>query len=98
MTVGTTRVSGSTSCSRTGRPGLLAAPPELLSENTRGAAERLLNSLLPHELDCTAVDLLRATVDTVLYGAIRPAHPGGGDERLRAVIPAARDDEREVVP
>jgi AcrR family transcriptional regulator len=79
------------------RQGLLAAPPELLSEITRGAVERLLNSQLPHELDCTAADLLRATVDTLLYGAIRPAHPGDDDERLRAVIPTARDDEQEVV-
>ena len=58
------------------RQGLLPAPPELLSEITRGALERLLNSRLPHELDYTAADLLRATVDTVLYGAIRPAHRG----------------------
>ena len=55
------------------RQGLLPAPPRLLSEITRGAVERLLNSQLPLELDCTAADLLRATVDTVLYGAIRPA-------------------------
>jgi len=41
-------------------------------EITRGAVERLLNSQLPRELNCTAADLLRATVDTVLYGAIRP--------------------------
>jgi AcrR family transcriptional regulator len=54
------------------RQGLLSAPPELLAEITRGALERLLNSRLPHELDYTAADLLRATVDTVLYGAIRP--------------------------
>lgn len=53
------------------RRGLLSAPPELLGEITRGAVERLLNSQLPRELDCTAADLLRATVDTVLYGAIR---------------------------
>jgi AcrR family transcriptional regulator len=56
------------------RRGLLPAPPELLSEITRGALERLLNSQLPRELDWTAADLLRATVDTVLYGAIRPAN------------------------
>jgi AcrR family transcriptional regulator len=54
------------------RRRLLSAPPELLGEITRGAVERLLNSQLPRELDCTAADLLRATVDTVLYGAIRP--------------------------
>lgn len=54
------------------RRGLLTAPPELLGEITRGAVERLLNSRLPRELDYTAADLLRATVDTVLYGAIRP--------------------------
>jgi AcrR family transcriptional regulator len=55
------------------RQGLLAAPPELLGEITRGAVERLLNSQLPLQLACTAADRLRATVDTVLYGAIRPA-------------------------
>jgi AcrR family transcriptional regulator len=54
------------------RRGLLSAPPELLGEITRGAVERLLNSPLARELDHTAADLLRATVDTVLYGAIRP--------------------------
>lgn len=54
------------------RRGLLAAPPELLGEITRGAVERLLNSALPRQLNCTAADLLRAAVDTVLYGAIRP--------------------------
>jgi AcrR family transcriptional regulator len=67
------------------RRGLLSAPPELLSEIIRGAVERLFNSQLPRELDWTAADLLRATVDTVLYGAIRPARPGD-------------DDETEVVP
>ncbi|WP_063045872.1 hypothetical protein [Nocardia pseudovaccinii] len=36
------------------------------------AVERLPNSRLPRELDCSAADLLRTTVDTVLYGAIRP--------------------------
>jgi AcrR family transcriptional regulator len=51
--------------------GLLPAPPELLSEITRGAVEALFNSRLPHDLDWSAADLLRATVDTVLYGAIR---------------------------
>lgn len=59
------------------RRGLLSAPPELLGEIIRGAVERLLNSRLPHELDRTAADLLRATVDTVLYGAIRS---GSGQE------------------
>jgi hypothetical protein len=54
------------------RRGLLSAPPELLGEITRGAVERLLNGQLPRQLNCTAADLLRATVDTVLYGAIRP--------------------------
>jgi AcrR family transcriptional regulator len=53
------------------RRGLLSAPPELLSEITRGALERLLNSQLPRDLDWTAADLLRATVDTVLHGALR---------------------------
>ncbi|MER5908806.1 TetR/AcrR family transcriptional regulator [Streptomyces mirabilis] len=81
------------------RQGLLSAPPELLSEITRGALERLLTSQLPRDLDRTAADLLRASVDTVLYGAIRPAHPrhlghpGIGDEQLEAVIPTARDEE-----
>ncbi|MER5407199.1 helix-turn-helix domain-containing protein [Streptomyces sp. NPDC002769] len=76
------------------RQGLLPAPPELLSEITRGAVERLLTSELPRELDCTAADLLRATVDTVLHGAICPAHPDG--ELREAVIPTVRDDEQEV--
>jgi AcrR family transcriptional regulator len=58
------------------RRGLLSAPPELLGEITRGAVERLLNSQLPRELNCTAADLLRATVDTVLHGAIRPGGEG----------------------
>jgi hypothetical protein len=80
------------------RRGLLPAPPELLSEITRGALERLLTSQLPRELDWTAADLLRAAVDTVLYGAIRSAHPGIDDEQLRAVMPTARDDEQEVGP
>ncbi|MEU6577151.1 TetR/AcrR family transcriptional regulator [Streptomyces sp. NPDC046805] len=80
------------------RQGLLSAPPELLSEITRGALERLLTSQLPRELDWTAADLLQATVDTVLYGAIRSAHPGIDDERPRAVTPTARDDEQEVGP
>jgi hypothetical protein len=68
--------SDSTHCSAKGRRGLLSAPPELLGEITRGAVERLLNSQLPRELNCTAADLLRATVDTVLYGAIRPGSAG----------------------
>ena len=80
------------------RRGLLPAPPELLSEITRGALERLLSSQLPHELDWTAADLLRATVDTVLYGAIRCAHPDVDDEQLRMVMATARDDEQEVSP
>jgi hypothetical protein len=80
------------------RQGLLPAPPELLSEITRGVLERLLTSQLSHELEWTAADLLRATVDTVLYGAIRPADQGIGDEQSRAVIPAARDDDQEVGP
>ncbi|MGW3160899.1 TetR/AcrR family transcriptional regulator [Streptomyces sp. NPDC001089] len=75
------------------RQGLLPMPPELLSEITRGAVERLLTSRLPHELDRTAADLLRAAVDTVLHGAIRPAHPD--DEGREAVTPAARDDEQD---
>ena len=53
------------------RRGLLRAAPELLGEIIRGAIERLLNSQLPQQLNATAADLLRATVDTVLYGAIR---------------------------
>ncbi|WP_330250174.1 hypothetical protein OG874_28475 [Nocardia sp. NBC_00565] len=58
--------------------------------------ERLLTSQLPHELDWTAADLLRATVDIVLYGAIRPAHRGIDDEELGAVMPTAHDDQQEV--
>ena len=80
------------------RRGLLPAPPELLSEITRGALERLLTSQLPRELDWTAADLLRATVDIVLYGAIRSPRPGVDAEQLRAVVPRARDDEQEVRP
>ncbi|GHO60865.1 hypothetical protein [Ktedonobacter robiniae] len=78
--------------------GLLPAPPELLSEITCGALERLLTSQLPRELDWAATDLLRATVDTVPYGAIRSAHPGIDGEQLRVVMPTARDDEQEVGP
>jgi AcrR family transcriptional regulator len=77
------------------RRGLVPAPPELLSEITRGALERLLASQLPSELDWTAADLLRATVDTVLYGAIHPAHRGAGDHRRG---PAAHHDEQVVDP
>jgi hypothetical protein len=51
---------------------------------------------LPHELDSTAADLLRATVDIVLYGAIRSVDPGIGDEQPLVVMPAARNDEQEV--
>ncbi|MGW2938044.1 TetR/AcrR family transcriptional regulator [Streptomyces sp. NPDC001156] len=80
------------------RQGLLLTPPQLLSEITRGALERLLTSQLPHELNWTGADLLRATVDTVLYGAVRPAHPGTDDDQLGAVHPTARDDEEEVGP
>ncbi|MEU8976702.1 hypothetical protein AB0D11_47560 [Streptomyces monashensis] len=60
------------------RQRLLSAPPELLKETTRGALERLLNSQLPHQLDWTAADLLRATIGTVLYGVMRP--PGNEAE------------------
>jgi AcrR family transcriptional regulator len=61
------------------RQGLLPAPPALLSEITRGAVERLFNSQLPYELEWSAADLLRATVDTLLYGAIRPPHTSTDD-------------------
>jgi AcrR family transcriptional regulator len=54
------------------RRGVLSAPPELLGAITRGSVERLLNSPLPRELNYNAADLLRTTVDTILYGAIRP--------------------------
>jgi len=63
------------------RQGLLPAPPELLSEITRGALERLLNSRLPYELEYSAADLLRATVDTVLYGALRPSRSENDNEQ-----------------
>jgi hypothetical protein len=79
------------------RRGLLTAPPELLSEIIRGALERLLTSQLPRELDWTAADLLRATVDTLLYGAIRSAHPGIDGERLRTVTSGSLDGEQEEV-
>ncbi len=55
------------------RRGLLSTPPVLVSEIIRGAVERLLNSQLPRQLGRSAADVLQATVDTVLYGAIRPA-------------------------
>jgi hypothetical protein len=58
--------------------------------------ERLLTSRLPHELDWAAVDLLRRPSTPVLYGAIRSAHTGIGDEQPRAVNPTARNDEQEV--
>ncbi|MEU5312307.1 TetR/AcrR family transcriptional regulator [Streptomyces sp. NPDC021562] len=80
------------------RRGLLLAPPELLGEITRGALERLFLSRLPHELEWTAADLLRATVDTVLYGAIRPTRARSDGERLATATSAARDDEEEVSP
>ncbi|MFF7986271.1 TetR/AcrR family transcriptional regulator [Streptomyces sp. NPDC007901] len=80
------------------RRGLLSAPPELLGEITRGALERLFTSRLPYELEWTAAHLLRATVDTVLYGAIRSTGPAIDGERLGAVIPTARDEEKEVGP
>ncbi|MEU1500115.1 helix-turn-helix domain-containing protein [Streptomyces sp. NPDC005732] len=81
------------------RRGLLPAPPELLSEITRGALERLVTSQLPRELDWSAADLLRATVDTVLYGAIRPTREGGvHDDGRRTVVPVARDDAHDVGP
>ncbi|MEE4598778.1 TetR/AcrR family transcriptional regulator [Streptomyces sp. DSM 41524] len=73
--------------------GALSAPPELLSEITRGALERLLTSRLPGELDWTAADLLRATVDTVLYGAIHTARRGADDEQLRVAMPTAPHEE-----
>jgi hypothetical protein len=76
--------------------GLLPAPPELLSEITRGALERLLTSQLPRELDWTATDLLRATVATVIYRATRSAHTCIDDEQLLAVMPTTCDDEQEV--
>ncbi|MFE7043951.1 recombinase family protein [Streptomyces atratus] len=78
------------------RRGLVPASPELLSEITRGALERLLTSQLPRELEWTAADLLRAPVDTVFYGAIHSVHPGIDGEQLRAVMPTARDDGQEA--
>ncbi|MEV5843308.1 TetR/AcrR family transcriptional regulator [Streptomyces sp. NPDC051985] len=80
------------------RRGLLSVPPELLGEITRGALERLFTSRLPYELEWTAADLLRATVDTVLHGAIRSTGPAIDGERLGTVIPTARDDEEEMSP
>ncbi|MET7745046.1 TetR/AcrR family transcriptional regulator [Streptomyces sp. NPDC005385] len=72
--------------------GLLPAPPELLSAIICGALERLLTSQLPRELDWTAADLLRATVDTVLYGATRPGDHAVGDAQNRVVRPVLRGD------
>ncbi|WP_459754833.1 hypothetical protein [Streptomyces sennicomposti] len=51
-----------------------------------------------HRYRWAAADLLRATVDTVLYGAIRPAIQGIHGGQPRPVIPTARDDEQEVGP
>ena len=56
--------------------GALRTPPELLSLITRGAVERLLGSELPRELDRTAADLLRETVDVVLRGALGSTSSG----------------------
>jgi AcrR family transcriptional regulator len=53
------------------RQQVLSTAPELLGEIVRGAVERLLNSRLPGSMNYSAADLLQATVDTVLYGAIR---------------------------
>ncbi|MEV6863405.1 hypothetical protein AB0M44_20670 [Streptosporangium subroseum] len=69
-----------------------------MSAIIRGALKRLLTSRLPRELDRTAADPLRATVDTMLYGAIHSAHPSRDAEQSRAVMPTARDDEQEVGP
>ncbi|KIF79555.1 hypothetical protein QR77_38245 [Streptomyces sp. 150FB] len=64
---------------RTGHErGLLPAPPELLSLITRGALEQLLASRLPQDLDRSAADLLRATIDVVLHGAVRPPDVDAG--------------------
>jgi hypothetical protein len=62
----------------------------------RGALERLLTSQSPHELGRSAADPLGATVDTVLYGAIRSAHLSSDAEQSRAVMPTARDDDQEM--
>lgn len=67
-------------------------------EITRGALGRLLASQLPRELDWTVADPLGGPLGTVLYGAVRSAHHGVDDERPRAVMPTARDDEQEVGP
>jgi hypothetical protein len=64
---------------RTGHErGVLPAPPELLSLITRGALERLLTSRLPQDLDRSAADLLRDTIDVVLHGAVRPSGADAG--------------------
>lgn len=64
---------------RTGHErGVLPAPPELLSLITRGALERLLTSRLPQDLDRSAADLLRDTIDVVLHGAVRPPGSDAG--------------------
>jgi AcrR family transcriptional regulator len=76
------------------RRGLLPMPPELLSEITRGAMERLFASQLAGQLDWTAADLLRATVDIVLYGALRSTQPGIDEEPPRAVRPTCARQRR----
>ncbi|MFG2480634.1 TetR/AcrR family transcriptional regulator [Streptomyces fagopyri] len=81
------------------RQGLPPGPPELLSEITRGAPDRVFTPpLSPHEPGWTAADLPRTTIDTVPHGAIRPTRTGIDDERLGSVIRAARDDDKEVSP
>ncbi|MQY39977.1 hypothetical protein SRB17_80060 [Streptomyces sp. RB17] len=77
------------------RQGLVPVPPELISEITRGALERLIASRLPHELGWTAADLLRATVETVLYGAVRPSRAGTDDGQRRAASSTPNEGEQE---
>jgi len=67
----------------------------MLSKITSGALERLLTSRLPRELNWTASDLLRATVNTGIYGVICSA-PGIDDRQLRVGMPTARADKQGV--
>ncbi|MFG2949277.1 hypothetical protein [Streptomyces adustus] len=75
---------------------LLQVPLELPCEITRGALERLFISLLPHQLDRSAADLLRATVDSVPHGVIRSVDAIG--EERGTNIRAVPGNDREVNP
>lgn len=80
------------------RRALLPTPPEPLSEITPGAGERLLTSPLPREPNCTTTTLPRATVNTMLYQAIRSTHPSIDKEQPQAVMLRTHDNDQEAGP